>query len=98
MDLGRWKSQLKNVVSHTKNFSQEVLVQGRTLMTRWLALRPLNAFLALGLASLAAAAQDSPPPPGALLPNVLYGAAYYNEYMPADLQPARLEKDVALMK
>ncbi|WP_263350530.1 beta-galactosidase [Acidicapsa acidisoli] len=30
--------------------------------------------------------------------NVLYGAAYYNEYMPADLQPGRLEKDVALMK
>ena len=31
-------------------------------------------------------------------PNILYGAAYYNEYMPADLQPGRLEKDVALMK
>ena len=30
--------------------------------------------------------------------NVLYGAAYYNEYMPADLQPGRLDKDVALMK
>jgi beta-galactosidase len=29
---------------------------------------------------------------------VLYGAAYYNEYMPADLQPGRLEKDVALMQ
>ena len=28
---------------------------------------------------------------------VLYGAAYYNEYMPPD-QPDRLEKDVALMK
>ena len=37
-------------------------------------------------------------PPGAMLPTVLYGAAYYNEYMPADLQPGRLEKDVALMK
>lgn len=32
------------------------------------------------------------------MPNVLYGAAYYNEYMPADLQPERLDKDVALMK
>ncbi len=32
------------------------------------------------------------------MPNVLYGAAYYNEYMPADLQPGRLEKDVALMQ
>ncbi len=30
-------------------------------------------------------------------PTVLYGAAYYNEYMPGD-QAARLEKDVALMK
>src|SRR5579864_8809703 len=67
-------------------------------MTRWFTLRPLPTFLALSLASLAAAAQDSTPPPGALLPNVLYGAAYYNEYMPADLQPGRLEKDVALMK
>ena len=34
-------------------------------------------------------------------PNVLYGAAYYNEYMPQDTpgaQRERLEKDVALMK
>ena len=38
------------------------------------------------------------PAPGASLPTVLYGAAYYNEYMPADLQPGRLEKDVALMQ
>jgi beta-galactosidase len=30
-------------------------------------------------------------------PTVLYGAAYYNEYMPGD-QTARLDKDVALMK
>jgi beta-galactosidase len=30
-------------------------------------------------------------------PTVLYGAAYYNEYMPGD-QNARLEKDVELMK
>lgn len=30
-------------------------------------------------------------------PTVLYGAAYYNEYMPGD-QNARLEKDVAMMK
>ena len=67
-------------------------------MTRWLNPRPLNALLALGLASLAVGAQDSTPPPGALLPSVLYGAAYYNEYMPADLQPGRLEKDIALMK
>ena len=30
-------------------------------------------------------------------PTVLYGAAYYNEYMPGD-QDARLEKDIAMMK
>ena len=42
--------------------------------------------------------QQQSAPPGAVMPNVLYGAAYYNEYMPADLQPGRLEKDVALMK
>jgi beta-galactosidase len=30
--------------------------------------------------------------------DVLYGAAYYNEYMPAELQPGRLDKDIALMK
>ncbi len=38
------------------------------------------------------------PSPGTSQPTILYGAAYYNEYMPADLQPGRLEKDVALMK
>src|SRR5438309_9086779 len=36
--------------------------------------------------------------PGSVMPNVLYGAAYYNEYMPDDLQPGQLEKDVALMR
>jgi beta-galactosidase len=45
------------------------------------------------------AAQDlTASPPGSVLPTILYGAAYYNEYMPADLQPGRLEKDVDLMK
>ena len=39
---------------------------------------------------------DSAPDAGQ--PTVLYGAAYYNEYMPADLQPGRLDKDVSLMK
>ena len=52
----------------------------------------------IGLAPLCAVSQNSTAPPGAILPNVLYGAAYYNEYMPADLQPGRLDKDVALMK
>ena len=52
-------------------------------------------------AGLGVAQTPSQPP---AFPNVLYGAAYYNEYMPdeGDNQPAlrakRLEKDVALMK
>jgi beta-galactosidase len=54
--------------------------------------------LAIIAACAALAQQPKQLPPGALLPSVLYGAAYYNEYMPADLQPGRLEKDVALMQ
>src|SRR5208282_693088 len=42
-------------------------------------------------------AQSSSVAPGASQPTILYGAAYYNEYMPAELQPGRLEKDIALM-
>lgn len=45
------------------------------------------------LAALGAAAAQAPAHPGTLS-NVLYGAAYYNEYMPYE----RLDKDVALMK
>ena len=52
----------------------------------------------LHVTALSLPAQQSQTPPGAVLPNILYGAAYYNEYMPSDLQPGRLEKDVALMK
>jgi beta-galactosidase len=48
-----------------------------------------------------AGAQQAKPTPAAGpnldFPTVLYGAAYYNEYMPGD-QNARLDKDVALMK
>lgn len=36
--------------------------------------------------------------PLASQPTILYGTAYYNEYMPADLQPGQLERDVALMQ
>ena len=35
--------------------------------------------------------------PDLKFPTILYGAAYYNEYMPGD-QDARLEKDIELMK
>src|ERR1700721_3593010 len=52
------------------------------------------------LLSTTAIAQTTKPQPYSALPweNVLSGAAYYNEYMPADLQPGRLDKDIALMK
>ena len=53
------------------------------------------------LLSASIAAQDSSTAPARTpdldFPTVLYGAAYYNEYMPGD-QSARLDKDVALMK
>src|SRR6202041_561272 len=35
--------------------------------------------------------------PSPAFPTVLYGVAYYNEYMPGD-QAARLDQDVAMMK
>jgi beta-galactosidase len=51
-------------------------------------------------ASSALSAQDAGKTPAQQtldFPTVLYGAAYYNEYMPGD-QQARLDKDIALMK
>ena len=47
-----------------------------------------------------AAAAGATVGPNLDFPNVLYGVAYYNEYMPGDDadHAARLEKDVALMK
>jgi beta-galactosidase len=61
------------------------------------------AAFAMLLCSTAAGAQTTPPAsasPAPGFPNVLYGVAYYNEYMPGDDadHAARLEKDVALMK
>ena len=56
----------------------------------------LLASLTIGTLSLFA--QDTKPVAGASQPTILYGAAYYNEYMPAELQPGRLDKDIALMK
>jgi beta-galactosidase len=54
--------------------------------------------LAILFQSFSAVAQSSMGTLGTSQPTILYGAAYYNEYMPADLQPGRLEKDAALMK
>jgi len=56
---------------------------------------------ALAIVPVARTQQTSPSSrasgPDLEFPTVLYGVAYYNEYMPGD-QAARLEKDVALMK
>jgi len=65
----------------------------RCLSKRFLA--PI--FAALLLSCAIAGAQSSTAAPALSLPTVLYGAAYYNEYMPQNA-PDRLDKDVALMK
>jgi len=52
---------------------------------------------ALLLAGIPTNAQQTQGAPNPDFPTVLYGAAYYNEYMPGD-QAARLDQDVALMK
>ncbi|MGC1365593.1 MAG: hypothetical protein WA829_07855, partial [Candidatus Acidiferrum sp.] len=54
--------------------------------------------VAMAAMTLSGLAQTPSAVPGATQPTILYGAAYYNEYMPADLQPGRLDRDVALMK
>jgi beta-galactosidase len=36
--------------------------------------------------------------PAPYVPQILYGASYYSEYMPVELGPERLHTDVALMK
>ena len=68
--------------------------------------RLLSALISTSLIPLIAAAQpahtDAPTPAQQTLefPTVLYGVAYYNEYMPGDAadHDARLVKDVAMMK
>ena len=70
-----------------------------TLGKRFLLSLPLALSLAL-LPALAQTPPQTPPQMAADFSTVLYGAAYYNEYMPggqAD-HDARLAKDVALMK
>src|SRR6202050_5323411 len=68
------------------------------LLTARITLLAAFAFL---LPFAAPAQQAIAPGPDLSFPTVLYGAAYYNEYMPQDMpggQAARLDKDVALMK
>jgi beta-galactosidase len=69
------------------------------LSKRFLLWMPV-AFLAASTMIGAEAQQSAPAGPDLSFPTVLYGAAYYNEYMPGDdaEHVARLEKDVALMK
>lgn len=63
---------------------------------------PALAFSCFSVLAQVASAQATSTLPmaasGVSQPTILYGAAYYNEYMPADLQPGRLDKDVALMQ
>ncbi len=54
-------------------------------------------FVLMSLSALPSPAQAKQQAPDLNFPTILYGTAYYNEYMPGD-QDARLEKDVALMK
>ena len=62
-----------------------------------LALAALLGNAAAGAQTLKAVAPTPAAGPDLDFPTVLYGAAYYNEYMPGD-QNAQLDKDVALMK
>jgi len=69
----------------------------RKLPAQLLPILPFIAFALIALAPQSRAQNTSAP-----LPTILYGAAYYNEYMPSEGEPAlraeRLAKDVALMK
>lgn len=53
-----------------------------------------NIAAAVVLAGLGSGAQAAPPK----LDNILYGAAYYNEYTPAPASADRLARDIALMQ
>ncbi len=68
-------------------------------------LQPVATIILLASANFMAqpvgSAQSAPQTPQIDFPTVLYGAAYYNEYMPQDTptaQAGRLDKDIALMK
>jgi beta-galactosidase len=57
----------------------------------------VSAIAAVPKARAQQASRASASAPDLDFPTVLYGVAYYNEYMPGD-QAARLDKDIALMK
>jgi len=67
------------------------------LSKRLLGLLAIAALMAGAAANAQQTAQMPPAGPSLDFSTVLYGAAYYNEYMPGD-QNARLDKDVSLMK
>jgi beta-galactosidase len=69
----------------------------RCLSKRYLGILLTAAFLTCISANAQQPGQQTQAGPNLDFPTVLYGAAYYNEYMPGD-QVARLDKDVALMK
>ncbi len=71
----------------------------RMSFSRWMrkGLLLLLAPASLGAQSTSTGASAPSSGPDLDFPTVLYGVAYYNEYMPGD-QAARLDKDVALMK
>ena len=64
---------------------------------RFLAFLTAATLVSLASASAQQSAPKAPSRPELDFPTVLYGAAYYNEYMPGD-QAARLNVDVSLMK
>lgn len=58
----------------------------------------LTVSVLVGITFTPLAAQVAPSQLGMHQPTILYGTAYYDEYTPASLEPAQLDKDVAMMK
>src|ERR1017187_7864646 len=73
------------------------ILNGAVIGLLQLALAALLGNAAVGAQSLKAISPAPAAGPDLDFPTVLYGAAYYNEYMPGD-QAAQLEKDVTMIK
>ena len=90
------------VFSYSFRFKSSLLRHERLLM-RLISKRFLSTLVSVSLLPFAATGQqartDASTPAQQTLefPTVLYGAAYYNEYMPGD-QDERLTTDIAMMK